>query len=761
MLLTSVLAPDSRVLDVDVRDARLARQLAAEGFPHYLGLVRPELLADVRAEAPELAGRFHPLLSVDQVTRSSTDLLVLRGDFDRLLWTPGRLERTRHVAVPRRPGLPLERRLAGRAAHLIRRLEPRGTATAGPERFELLDVRRPAGPRARQYLSPVWGVSGLIERLADAGLSYVVLRWFDGLPELEPGEDLDVLVADRDLDAFRALLAEEPGTIPVDLYSETGLPGADYRTMAYYPPELARRLLAGAVVHESGARVPAGEDHLLSLAYHAAYHKGPRSGLPSELPVSVTDDPEHDYAAELTRLARGLAVELRPTLEGVDDHLGSVGWRPPADTLRRLAPDNPWVAARFFSRAEAVLDPPEPAVFIVRERTSAAVGLEAVVAVLERHGFEVLLQQPLGPEEAKRCAAELRGGNWGPGPMPVSGGPPAAVVVCVHYGPRPPEEELRAKYPRLSNIEVLDAKLALRALVEQQVGRQERFNPVHSSDDAGEAWEYVEATVPERAEELRREVERRRADFRTDAPVLEVLSAGRRAKVEVLRGDSGPVVRKTFTPGSRRYLEREVLARQELAGKVPAVPELLARGPSWFTTPYYRDELQHVWRSGGLVDLTVVRDMVDVLRRLHALGFDVLDAKPQNFVLDAEAGLKLVDLEFLHRHEGRSPAFRDSWCFVGPPPDFAGDVPLTDFDYDRRWRRFTGLPLDSLLDDSPARQRLHRAAFQASPLAKGSRTRRSLAAMRPLAVTARSLAADGYDRFGSRRIARVLPGTQR
>lgn len=760
MLLTSVLAPDSRVLDVDARDPYLARQLAAEGVSRYLGLVRPELLHDVRAAAPELARRFHPLESVDQVPRSSTDLLVLRGDFDRLLWTPGRLERARHVAVPARRSLRIEQRLARGAGRAIRRLEPRGTARAGAERFDLLEVRRPAGARARHYLSPVWGVSGLVERLDAAGLSYVVLRWFEHLPELEPDEDLDVLVADRDLDALRALLAEEPGTIPVDLYSETGLPGSDYRSMAYYPPELARRMLAHAVVHESGARVPAPDDHLHSLAYHVAYHKGPCSGLPTQTPVAVATTPEHDYAAVLTRLARGSGVALTPTLEGVDEHLASVGWRPPADTLRRLAPENAWVAARFFANEDSAPDPPEPAVFLVRERAVDALGLERVVEVLERHGFEVLLQQELDPAAAARCATQLRGGNWGPGPMPVSGGAPAAVVVCAHYGPRPPEDELRAKYPRLSNMDVLDAKLALRALVEAEVGPGERFNPVHSSDDAGEAWEYVDQAVPERTEALRRQVEHLRAEFRTEVPVLAVLSSGRRAKVEVVQGEDGPVVRKTFTPGSRRFLEREIFARRQLAGELPAVPELLDHGPSWFTSPYYRDLLQDVWRSGRLVDLPVVREMVEVLRRLHDLGFDVLDAKPQNFVLDPDRGLKLVDLEFLHRHEGGSPPFRDSWCFVAPPPEFVGDVPLTDFDYDRRWRRFTGLRLSALIDGSPAQQRAGRAAFQLSPLAQGSRTRRTLGGLRPVLVAARDGAADGYDQLGRWRLAGVLPEPQ-
>ena len=94
------------------------------------------------------------------------------------------------------------------------------------------------------------------------------------------------------------MLDDGPGIQPVDLYSVTGLPGADFRSMPYFPPYLAEELLDRAVIHRGLCRVPAPREHFLSLAYHALYHKGGDSGIPSandKRPRPASAD--HDYVA--------------------------------------------------------------------------------------------------------------------------------------------------------------------------------------------------------------------------------------------------------------------------------------------------------------------------------------------------------------------------------------------------------------------------------------------------------------------------------
>ena len=224
---------------------------------------------------------------------------------------------------------------------------------------------------------------------------------------------------------------------------------------------------------------------------------------------------------------------------------------------------------------------------------------------------------------------------------------------------------------------------------------------MHSSDNESEALEYLELALPDESDALRAELSRRRTAFRTDVPVVKVLSRGRRAKVEVVRGDQGLVVRKTFAPGYLRHLDRELEGLRELGPHIAAVPPLLEVGDNWFTCPYYQDELRAFRDRGKLLPLPVVHEIVSVLREITARGFDLIDAKPDNFLLDPEHGLKLVDFEFLYRYPGSPPEFGASYGFAGVPEGFSGDVPVTDFNYDRRWRRLTGLSPELVLEGSP------------------------------------------------------------
>ncbi len=70
-----------------------------------------------------------------------------------------------------------------------------------------------------------------------------MLRWFDELPYLAAGEDLDLLVDDDSLAAVRELVESEPGIQAVDLYSVCGAPGADFQKLPYYPPYLAEQIV--------------------------------------------------------------------------------------------------------------------------------------------------------------------------------------------------------------------------------------------------------------------------------------------------------------------------------------------------------------------------------------------------------------------------------------------------------------------------------------------------------------------------------------
>jgi hypothetical protein len=364
--------------------------------------------------------------------------------------------------------------------------------------------------RARRYVSKRYSCEAFFRELAGRQVRYVVLRWFETLPAIARGEDVDMLVADEDLAKMDDLFVRLRSGIACDVYSVSGMPGSDFQKMAYLPPHLAAEIVARARVFKELFRVPSPRDHFLSLAYHALYHKGYASGLPSAMTPATPPKklPDHDYRQVLGKLAAGLSIEVAIDMEALDEYLTLQGWRPPFDMLARLSLRNAWIHDRHFRAGFAV----EPlrrglAVFLIRERALHAAATAEVTAKLEAQGFRILVSAALTAERQAAVASRLRGGNWGRGPFAFSGGPPAQVIVAWDPKPLPVDRRQRAEYPLLENGRILRAKLELRDFLLRGLAKRQRFNPLHSSDNDIQAWEYVEILLPQQVDELRGKLE--------------------------------------------------------------------------------------------------------------------------------------------------------------------------------------------------------------------------------------------------------------
>jgi hypothetical protein len=510
-------------------------------------------------------------------------------------------------------------------------------------------VLRPK-PVARRYLVAGLTLDQFFDELNAHGVRYVVLRWFDALPEVDPGEDIDLLVADEDLAFVGTLLTSErvaPRRQKFDVYTVSGLSGSDWRGIPYYPPRLAERLLDRAVLLRDRFRVPAPMDHFDSLSYHAVYHKGLASGLPettgSHHPAGTG---EHDYAGVLARLAEDNGLSVPITLKGLDAYLDGKKLRPPLDTLDKLAEHNEWLrdhVEELFGPVDGGV--PGLAVFVLRER--AAHLLEQLCVELRREGWEPLESVQLAPATVDRVRSAVRGGTWGRGPFPLSGGDPATFVVAYDLGASVGEAD--AHEPE----RVTTSKLAIRGRLLASVPPGERYNPLHSSDNPRQALDYLGLLHdPGILARVRDRIERIRAEMIFPFPVVETLPSYRRRAVTAIveHPVHGECVCKVFYPTARRFMERELRARTEFAA-LPEVPTLLDAGENWLVMPRYSDTAEHVRRRlpGRRTQLTpsAVRALVRLARALHERGAFLLDLTPQNLMTDPEEGLKVLDWEFL------------------------------------------------------------------------------------------------------------------
>jgi hypothetical protein len=339
---------DLAILEIDPPDGKVARALHAAGYTNFLiATAQQQPLATIAAGYPELFDRRAVYHSSKIVRQNNAAALILHRRVAGNVALFRRIRHARFVAWEFRPTLAcLFATLVGLLQGLLGRLKwPTLLQFGAGPRLIAFPIRHPRPHRgARRFLPHQIGVEGFLRRLQHHHIPHAVLRWFDSLPEIAPGEDLDLLVDDAHLEPVRKILANGVGIQPIDLYSVSGRSGSDFRGLPYYPPACANQLLDGAIVHHNLCRVPAVREHFLSLAYHAVYHKGFASGLADHADaMPPREKTDHDYHSVVASLAARLGLELPITLTDLDAYLAQHGWRPPRETLVRLAKHNPWL----------------------------------------------------------------------------------------------------------------------------------------------------------------------------------------------------------------------------------------------------------------------------------------------------------------------------------------------------------------------------------------------------------------------------------
>jgi hypothetical protein len=720
-LLAHLLSTQPRIIEVGAQDLELA-MFFRQQKQKYLGLVQDTAVIrqTLGTLPPDLESCTAPLTGVTQLEQNNAELLILSGGFERYLWFFARYAHAHTVAWS--PGATLASILAGLG--ILKNLLLRRVSVAGLERVRLpsgqlrsllfINILKRKAVHARRHLSPKLGSELFFRKLREKNTTYTLLRWFEDMPEVAEGEDLDLLVADEDMNTVASLLDEEPGTLPFDLYSVSGLPSTDYKGMAYYPPPLATKLLTTSSWLKGWYRVPTPELHFLSLAYHALYHKGYQAGLANLQEGLSTKEEAHDYEGTLQRLAVELGLDIPISMESLNAYLQTKGWQPGADTVTRLALHNPWLKAHLHMVTKQQDDAYAGlAVFFIRDKALELGYDKAILESLESEGFQLLSVQPLDAEARERVQRGIRGGNWGKGAYPSSGGGPALMVVCLDLIPIPPHETVTERFPALENERLL-IKEKIRLQLNARLPSQEHCNVLHSSDNQAEATHYLQVATPERVADLLSEAKRLAATFATKEPVVKVLTKnGRRAKLEVIHYQGGLAVKKTFRPGCERFLEREQFVLETFSPLRPEIPELLASGSNYIVYPYYRDTLHLSMGSHRpLVPLSALKKGIEVLRFFYERGYAHGDFTPGNLICDAEVGIKVIDFEFFHTYNKRPETFEQSFDFVGPTATFSGDIPKDVVPtYSSIWQPLVGLELKELLYAPAATQHLRRLRY--------------------------------------------------
>jgi hypothetical protein len=271
--------------------------------------------------------------------------------------------------------------------------------------------------------------------------------------------------------------------------------------MPLMPPRFARRLLDGAAPI-AGINTVDPRDHFFATLFRLVYLRGLDSGIPVADAPAVPPPVATAIAAHANQV--GLALETPITLESLDAFLATHDWQPPLDMLERIGCWNPWVADKLRKAGEWVgSEPAGLTVFYLRQRAIDEGKTELVLETLRRSGFDLLSLPPVTPHQLAEVTAEVRGGNWGRGPFPLSGGNPGAIYVAHDVNPIPVDGPTVRQFPLLDNNRIQLAKQAVRDAVHAGLPRQQRYNAMHSTDNAVQAWRAVRELYPALERELR------------------------------------------------------------------------------------------------------------------------------------------------------------------------------------------------------------------------------------------------------------------
>ena len=351
-------------------------------------------------------------------------------------------------------------------------------------RYLVLSVRKKSPHNRRlfapDHLSPI----EFFRRMQ--GLNYVLLRSVERVEENGAYKDIDLLVSDADLPQMRERFRQEAATLPLEVYSETGADGHDYRTAPYFVPEMARRMLASAEVRPSGIRALPPTWQYLSLAYHLVFH-GKSQRIPpgtKDIGQQTWDKPRH-YEA-LVRAARDAGFPEPKAFDDLDTALRSHHVFPGRDLIGFYARGNPFVGARYVNsgRSRAGL-----ATFFVRDFGDAERAAPRVLAQLKEQ-FRIIAHGPVNGENRQAIVSKIRGGNW-LDPARAMLAEPSHWFVCWDERPILPKGRARRKYPNLDNQRVAEFKLRVREEAALLTGDPTRL--LHASDNSDEAIEHVHA----------------------------------------------------------------------------------------------------------------------------------------------------------------------------------------------------------------------------------------------------------------------------
>ena len=524
----------------------------------------------------------------------------------------------------------------------------------------------------RVYLKNGIGPVAFLKKLNEKKVEYVLLRWWENLPDYPPGEDVNILVKDEHRDFINDLVSNyDSRGVKCDIYTVRGSKNGSRYGIPVFSSNLSLALLREKMLFNE-VFVPSPLTYFASVAYHAILHKGHNSGVPGfEMgPTKYV----YNYSAALRKMALDLDINVDITVTGLFNWLKQEGFAPADDTLSKLVENRPELSlleTRLFSDARGG----NLLVYVVRERMLQDGFLYDFKGFLEdKFEFDILDVRILNAEEKEICSRQIRGGKWDKGPFQYSGGPPVAFVVAFDYQPEPLSEIEQENQPRTTNKNIVQAKYDFRKRTRLTL-KDGFYNGLHSPDNEQDAWFYISQIGKDYSEKINRLVEARRERYSKKWAVKKVLATGQISKVELIKYAGGFAVKKTFRPGKERFFKRELFAVKELSKELSFIPPLLEEGDGYVVIPYFKNILENLSeKEKKQVIASKANEIGEVIREMHLRGLIYINFTPASIIITPDNKLYCTGFTYLQKYSTHTD-LEHAFELVGLPKTFEGDQP--------------------------------------------------------------------------------------
>lgn len=483
---------------------------------------------------------------------------------------------------------------------------------------------------------------------------YIVLRWFDTLPQVKKGEDIDILISPDSLTAFFKFMTFSPklGGQKFDLYPSNYNLNMNFNNISYFSENLADEVLSNTILLNNRYRVPDEKYHKLTLLYHMLYHKAEKSGF--TFSGSNSDViPEHNYKKIVYDK---FGIEINSLLD-IYHYLESSSFNPGLDMIKKYAsilksPSliqlNNYIEDKIVplehSRGELVM-------FVVRKALTENEDIYSKFKYLiALQGFEVLDQHDL--DDNNDFSSKIRGNNWGKGPWPVSGGKPSVIWVCYNSNPKYIINDDGFQ----QDIAVKNVKNGVRDYTREERPYFKQFNGVHTSDSTAETLEYCKLLSEKYKEKIYSLfiINERHHQILSEYNIVKDLSIhGRRANVYKIKIKDNYFVLKFFKLSCKKYYENELTFYLKANESNLPVPRLINHSNCILITEFIEGVpicfgLKEIIFGHQRLNRTFFRFVDDC----HKLNFFNSDFVLFNNII-SKNGLVFYDFEFMQTYKDK------------------------------------------------------------------------------------------------------------